>query len=129
MSYRYVDDAFVVRSNEDECDLFLHSLKSLYPSLCFTFEEESYLALPFLDVLVEKISFKFIASIYCKPRFICQNLRWISFSPQKRKTNLILTLTNWALAICSPERLPSALNKSNTFYRLMNIWSTLSSRF
>ena len=34
-----------------------------------------------------------------------------SFSPRKRKTNLILTLTQRALAICSPERLPSELDK------------------
>ena len=33
------------------------------------------------------------------------------FSPRKRKTNVILTLTHRALAICSPERLPSELDK------------------
>ena len=31
--------------------------------------------------------------------------------PRKCKTNLILTLTLWALAICSPERLPLELDK------------------
>ena len=31
--------------------------------------------------------------------------------PQKCKINLILTLTHWALAICSPERLPLELDK------------------
>ena len=40
-----------------------------------------------------------------------QYLRWNSFSPRKRKTNLILTLTHRVLAICSPERLPSELDK------------------
>ena len=39
MYYRYMDDTFVVFSNEDECDLFLDSLNSLHPSLRFTFEE------------------------------------------------------------------------------------------
>ena len=47
--YRYMDDTFVVFSNENECDLFLDSLNSIHPSLCFTFDKESNLALPFLD--------------------------------------------------------------------------------
>ena len=111
MYYRYMDDTFVVFSNEDECDLFLDSLNSLQPSLRFTFEKESNLALPFLDVLVEKSPSKFITSIYRKPTFTGLYLRWNSFSPPKRKTNLILTLTHRALAICSPEKLSSELNK------------------
>ena len=110
MYYRYMNDTFVVFSNEDECDLFLDSLNSLHPSLRFTFEKESNLALPFLDVLVVKSPLKFITSIYRKPTFTGQYLRWNSFSPRKRKTNLFLTLTHWALAICS-ERLPSEPDK------------------
>ena len=106
-----MDDTFVVFSYEDECDLFLDSLNSLHPSLRFTFEKESSLALPFLDVLVKKFSSKFITSIYRKPTFIGQYLRWNSFSLWKRKTNLILTLTHRALAICSYERLPLELDK------------------
>ena len=86
-------------------------VNSLHLSLGFTFETESNLALPFLDVLVEKSPSKFITSIYRKPTFTGQYLRWNSFSPRKRKTNLILTLTHRALAICSPERLPSELDK------------------
>ena len=90
---------------------FLNSLNSLHPSLRFTFKKESNLALPFLDVLVEKSPSKFITSIYRKPTFTGLYLCWNSFSPRKRKTNLILTLTHRALAISSPERLPSELNK------------------
>ena len=111
MYYRYMDDTFVVFSDEDECDLSLDSLNMLHPSLRFTIKKESNLALPFLDVLVEKSPSKFITSIYRKPTFIGQYLRWNSFSPRKRKTKLILTLTHRALAICSPERLPSKLDK------------------
>ena len=101
MYYCYMDDTFVVFSNKDECDL----------SLCFTFEKESNLALPFLDVLVEKNPSKFITSIYWKPTITGQYLCWNSFSPRKRKTKLILTLTHRAHAICSPERLPLELDK------------------
>ena len=111
VSSRCMDDTFVVFSNEDVCDLFLDSLNSLHPSLRFTFEKESNLALPFLDVLVEKSPSKFITSIYRKPTFTGQYLHRNSFSPRKRKTNLILTLTLRALAIYSPERLPSEQDK------------------
>ena len=111
MYYRCMDDTFVVFSNEDECDLFLDSLNSLHPSLRFTFDKEFNLALPFLDVLVEKSLSKFITSIYRKPLLTGQHLRQNFFRPRKRKTKLILTLTHWALAICSPERLPSKLDK------------------
>ena len=95
------------------------SFLAQHPSLRFTFEKESNLALPFLDVLVEKTLSKFITSIYWKPTFTGQYLCWNSFSPRKRKTNLILTLTHRALAICSPERLPSELDK-NKFILLAN---------
>ena len=111
MYYRYMDDTFAVFSNKDECDLFLDSLNAFHPSLRFTFEKESNLALPFRDVLVEKTPSKFTTSIYRKSTFTGQYLRWNSFSPRKRKTNLILTLTHRTLAICSPERLPSKLDK------------------
>ena len=67
-----MDDIFVVFSNEDESDLFLDSLNSLNPSLHFTFNQESNLALPFLDVLVEKSLSKLITFIYWKPTFTGQ---------------------------------------------------------
>ena len=62
-------------------------------------------------MLLEKSPSKFITSIYRKPTFTGQYLRWNSFSSQKRKTNVILTLTHRAMAICSPEKLPSELDK------------------
>ena len=74
-------------------------------------EKKSNLALPFLYVLVEKSSSKFITSIYRKPIFTGQYLRWNSFSPQKRKTNVILTFTHRAPPICSPERWPFELDQ------------------
>ena len=72
MYHRFMDDTFIVFSNKDECDLFLDSLNSIHPFLCFTFEKESNLALPFLDVLVKKSPSKFITSIYRKPTFTGQ---------------------------------------------------------
>ena len=62
-------------------------------------------------MLVEKSPSKFITSIYRKPTFTGQYLRWNSFSPRKRRTNLILIFIHRALAICSAERLPLELDK------------------
>ena len=87
--YCYMDDTFLAFSNENECDHFLRiCLNLLHPSLRFTFEKESNLNLSFLDVLVEKSLYKFILSVYGKPTFTGQYLRWNSFSPQKRKTTV-----------------------------------------
>ena len=82
MYYRYMDDTFIVFNNESQCDVFLDKLNSLHPSLHFTFEKESNCSLPFLDVLVEKLSSGFITSIYRKPTFTKQYIRWNFFSPQ-----------------------------------------------
>ena len=92
MYYRFMDDTFAVFTYKDAGGLFLDSLNSFHHFLHFNFEKESNLALSFLNVLVEKSSFKFITSIHWKPTFTGQYLRWNSFSSQKRKTNLILTL-------------------------------------
>ena len=60
----------------------------------------------FLDMLFVKSPSKFITSTYQKPTFSSQYLLWNFFNSKKRKTNLILTLSHWALAIYSPERSP-----------------------
>ena len=91
MYYRYVDDTFTVFNDEDECNEFFSHLNSLHPSLRFTFEKECNRTLPFLDVLVEKNDHEFVTSIYRKPTFTGQYIRWNSFCPMKRKTNLIST--------------------------------------
>jgi len=109
--YRYMDedDTFVVFDNEGECDLFLKQLNSLYLFLQFTFKKECNQSLPFLDVMVEKAPLKFVTSVYRKPTFTSQCIRWNSFNSQKRKTNLISTLTHRVLYICPPEKLQDEL--------------------
>ena len=104
-------------------------LCSLHHSLRFIFKNESNLTLPFLDVLVEKSFSLSITSIYLKPTFTSQYLRWNFFSPGKRKTNLILTLTHRALAICFAEKLPSDLNKIKLILQTNGYPEHVSSRF
>ena len=111
MYYRNVDDTFVIFHDEKHSDSFLSKLNSLHPALQFTHEKECNLTLPFLDVLVGKTESEFFTAVYRKPTFTGQYLRWNSFSPQKRKLKLILTLTHRALKICSPDKLQPELGK------------------
>ena len=91
--------------------MFLDKLNSLHPSLHFTFEKESNCSLPFLNVLFKKLSSGFITSIYRKPTFTGQYIRWNSFRPEKRKIHLFMTLTHCALFICSTNGYNSSWTK------------------
>lgn len=49
---RYVDDMFVIwKYNMEECQLFLHHLKTMRTSIRFNMEKEEDGAISFLDVL------------------------------------------------------------------------------
>ena len=97
--FRYVDDTFVIFGSELECDRFHVNLNQLHPALKFTVEKEQNNSLNFLDVSVEKGGTGFLTSIYRKPTFTGQYIRWNSFSPKARKINLIKTLVHRALMI------------------------------
>ena len=80
-------------------------LKRLHPALKFSFEKEHDGKLLFLDILVERTELAFKTSVYRKPTFFGQYICWESFSPRKRKTNLIATLVNSALKKCTKNKL------------------------
>ena len=69
MYCRYVDDTFAIFDSENDFEEFLHQLNSLHPSMRFTFEKEVNQYLPFVDVQVEKVGFKLIATGYRKLTF------------------------------------------------------------
>ena len=92
--FRYVDDTFTIFNHEAEADKFLTKLNCLHPSLKFTFEKEKGKYLPFLDVCVERTDAGLETSVYRKPTFTGQYLRWESLSPLKRKISLISTLVD-----------------------------------
>ena len=87
-----------------ESENFFKQLNCLHPSLKFTFEKEKNNCLPFLDVNVERTVTGFETSVYKKPTFTGQYLRWESFSPTKQKTNLMSTLAHRALIICTKSK-------------------------
>ena len=76
-----------------------------------SYEKESNHSLPFLDVLVERHDLEFLTSVYRKPTFTGQYLRWNSFSRQIRKIYLIGTLVHRAFMICSKSKLDPELGK------------------
>ena len=109
--FRLVDDTFTIFGSELGCDHFQEKLSLLHPALKFTVETEQNNSLNFLDVLVEKEGTGFLTSIYRKPTFTGQYIRWTSFSPKKRKNSLFKTLVHRALRICSKTKLGSELDK------------------
>ena len=108
--YRYVDDTFALFQDEVDSETFLTNLNFLRTSLKFTSEKEINQSLPFLDVLVTKSTNNFTTSVYRKATFIGEYIRWNSFGPKTRKTNLITTLIHRAFKICSKSSLQQELD-------------------
>ena len=106
-----MDDSFVIFSSEQDCDCFHEKLNLLHPALKFTIEKEQNNSLSFLAVVVEKEGTGFLTSIYRKPTFTGQYIRWNSFSPKSRKISLIKTLVHRTLMICSKTKLGSELDR------------------
>ena len=109
--FRHADDSLVIFGSELDCDHFQEKLNLLHPALKFTIEKEQNNSLHFLDVLVEKKGTGFLASIYRKPTFTGQYIRWNSFSTKTRKISLIKTLVHRALMTCSKTKLGPELDK------------------
>ena len=74
--FRYADNTFAIFDHEAETDEFLTKLNCLHPSLRFTFEKEKGKCLPFLDVYVERTDVGLETSVYRKPTFTGQYLRY-----------------------------------------------------
>ena len=109
--FRYVDDSFFNVGSEPGCDHSQEKLNLLHPGLNFTIEKEQSNSLSVLDVFVEKEGTGFLTSIYRKPTFTGQCIRWNSFSSKTRNISLIKTLVHRALMICSKTTLGSKLDK------------------
>ena len=92
-------------------------------------EEESNQTLPFLDVKIVKENGQFLTSIYRKPIFTGQYIRWDSLGPSKRKTNLVGTLVHRAQVFCSKSKLqqkPDKVQLQTSTWRRMETVETLA---
>ena len=108
---RFVDDTFAICGSELDCDHFKGKRNLLHAALKCTVEKEQNNSLNFLDALVEKDGTGFLISVYRKPTFTGQYIRWNSFSLKAGKISLIATLVHRALMICSKTKLGSELYK------------------
>ena len=121
---RYVDESLpFLKMKPSECNEFFKILNSLNPALKFTSEKEESESLAFSDVKIQKSDSKFITSVYRKPSFTGQYIRWDSLGPSKRKRNLISTLVHRALRICSKSMLRQELENIRVIFVTMVILS------
>ena len=109
--FRFVEGTFAIFGSELDCNNVKGKPNLLHPALKFTVEKEQNNSLNFLNVLVEKEGTGILTSVYRKPTFTGQYIRWNSFSPKTRKISLIKTLVHRALMICSKTKLGSELDK------------------
>ena len=116
--FRYVDDTFVIFQSASDHQSFLMQLNAMHPSLQFTTEIEENNCLPFLDVLIERdrTAEKYLTSLYRKPTFTGEYVRYEAYCHKKRKLALIRTLVNRAQKICSPERLSTELKRLKSIF-------------
>lgn len=117
MYYRYVDDTFVLFKDQAQSVSFHHLLSGLHPSLSFTMEGEVDSKLAFLDVMVQRVSSSFKTSVHRKKTFTGEYVSWSSFSPTKRKINLISCLVERAVNICSPSLLDQEIEVIRNIFR------------
>ena len=108
-----MDDTFVIFDFELDYNRFHKNFNLLHPALKFTVEKEQNNSVNFLVVLVEKEDTEFLISVYGKPAFTGQCIRWHSFSSKARKISHIKTLVHRALVICSRIKLCSELDRIN----------------
>ena len=116
MYVRYVDDIFCIFRDEPQAQVFNQHLNKMHHCLSFTTESEHDNQLAFLDVLIQRVDESYVTSVYRKPTFSGQYTHWESFTSRRRKTNLIATLTDRALRICSPSTLDDEVNKIKTIF-------------
>lgn len=115
---RYVDDTFSMFDNINEATFFHQHLNSLHQSLAFTMEVEENHSLLFFNILVEWKDGKFITSVFRKPTFTGLYTSWNSFVQYSKRVNLITTLVDCALMICSTCN-PSARVGQDSFLFLL----------
>ena len=89
---RHVDDAFVLFRSPDRLEKLKNYLNSKHINIKFTCEKEQNNVMPFLDVLITRISNGFKLSLYQKPTFSGVYSNFNSLISEEYKVGLIFTL-------------------------------------
>ena len=97
----YVDDIFLLFSDQSHVNQFYNYINSKHSNIKFTSDIEKNNCLNFLDVDINRINNCFSTKVYRKKTFTGLGLRFDSFIPSFYKVNLITCLVHRAYAICS----------------------------
>ena len=114
---RYVDDTFVIwRHGKEQLKGFLEHLNSIKDNIKFTMEEEKQGQLPFLDVLVERVSQQFHTSVFRKPTHTDSYIHYNSNHHPSTKIGTILCLKKRAEHLCKGQSLQRELEHIRTTF-------------
>jgi hypothetical protein len=109
--HRYVDDIFIISSNDIDSTDILSKFNSAHPNIAFTVEREQNGSLNFLDAdLLRRTDNSIQRKVYRKPTWTGQYIHFDSFVPLNQKRNLIRCLTERATKICSNDCLQDELD-------------------
>ncbi|UYV71444.1 hypothetical protein LAZ67_8003217 [Cordylochernes scorpioides] len=97
---RYIDDIFCI-CTEKQIPNILASFNNYNNSLHFTIEKENNCTLPFLDIKIMKIDNRLQTTVYYKPTFTPNYIKFSSFCPISHKINTVKTLTKRIYTHCS----------------------------
>ena len=114
---RYIDDIFCLFKCETDAERFLTFLNRQHPNIKFTIEKEKNNQLPFLDILNDSSSNKFVTSVYRKPTYTGLLTNYNSFTSPNYKKGLIKTLIDRTFRINS--------TWSGFHYDILNLKSVL----
>ena len=114
---RYVGDIFCLFKCETDADRFLTFLNRQHPNIKFTIEKEKNNQLPFLHILNDSSSNKFVTSVYRKPTYTGLLTNYNSFTSPNYKKGLIKTLIDRTFRINS--------TWSGFHYDMLNLKSVL----
>ena len=114
---KYVDDTFVIwRQGKEQLKGFLKQLNSIKDNIKFKMEEEKQGQLPFLDVLVERVSKQFHTSVFRKPRHTNSYIHYNSNHHPSTKIGTILCLKKRAEHLCKGQSLQRELEYIRTTF-------------
>ncbi|CAF2067148.1 unnamed protein product [Rotaria magnacalcarata] len=110
---RYVDDTFILCTNQTDEEQIKSTLNTFHPCIRFTFEPEVKKQLPFLDVLITKQQQEFDTIVYRKSTSTFLMTKWYSIAPKSYKKSAVSALVNRAIRICSnPQHLQDFRNNN-----------------
>ncbi|UYV81374.1 hypothetical protein LAZ67_20000978 [Cordylochernes scorpioides] len=97
---RYIDDIFCI-TKIDSFSHILKDLNSFHPDISFTYETETSLVLPFLDILIIRTNNFLHTTVYYKNNSAPHYTHYSSHCPITHKISLVKTLTKRIFTHCS----------------------------